>query len=65
MAGWDAVAAGAGAPGHGLGSERLLLVLGAALAIGLPLAALSSRAEDWQPVSLVLALGALMVRLTL
>jgi signal transduction histidine kinase len=61
VAGWDAVSAGAGAPGHGLGGERTLLVLGGALAIGLPLAALSSRAEDWQPVSLVLALGALMV----
>jgi len=39
----------------------MLLSLGAALAIGLPLAALSSRAEDWQPVSLVLALGALLL----
>jgi signal transduction histidine kinase len=43
------------------GRDRTLLALGAALAIGLPLAALTSTAEDWQPVSLVLALGALMV----
>jgi signal transduction histidine kinase len=45
----------------GLRVQRVALSAVAALAVGLPLAALSSRADDWQPLSLVLALGALMV----
>jgi signal transduction histidine kinase len=61
MAGLREVSMGARAPWRGFAAERVILARGVALAVVVVLAALTSSRQDWEPVSLVLALAALMI----